>query len=156
MSRRNWRVWRPTSLQEAVEGCVQYAQHRDPRLNVERIADLVGESKWNIYKWIQTGGIPAKKIPGFELACGRCYITEYLATSARKIVIDMPTGRMPDDSDVHALQQSCTDAIGALLAYAQGKADAANTIDHLTAAMTRLAHERAQVERHAQPELSLS
>ncbi len=154
MNRRNWKVWRPGSLQEAVEGCVQYAQTK--RLSVERIADLVGESRWTIYKWIQTGGIPARKIAGFEHACGRCYITEYLASSARKLVVDIPTGRLPEGSDVHALQQSCTDAIGALLAYAEGKADAADTIDHLTAALTRLAHERAQVERHAQPELDLA
>lgn len=155
MSRRNWKTWRPTSLQEAVEGCVQFAQDNHRR-SVDRLADLVGESKWTLYKWIQSGGIPAKKIAGFELACGRAYITEYLATSARKLVIDLPTGRLPAGSDIHALQESCTAAIGALLRFAEGKADAADTSDHLTAAMTRLAHERAQVERHAQPELSLS
>jgi hypothetical protein len=154
MSRRNWKVWRPTSLQEAVEGCVQFAQEK--RLSVERLADLVGESRWTIYKWIQTGSIPARKIAGFEHACGRCYVTEYLATSARKLLIDMPTGRLATGSDVHALQQSFTDAIGALLAFAQGKAEAPETLDHLTAAMTRLAQERAQVEHHAQPELDLS
>ncbi|MBN8714391.1 MAG: hypothetical protein J0H50_10540 [Xanthomonadales bacterium] len=134
---------------------MKFAQEND-RSSVERIGDLVGESKWTIYKWIESGSIPAKKIAGFELACGRCYITEYLATSARKLVIDMPTGRLPLGSDIHALQESCTAAIGALLRFAEGKADAADTADHLTAAMTRLAHERAQVERHAQPELPLS
>jgi len=155
MNRRHWKTWRPTSLQEAVEGCVQFAQDNHRR-TVDRIADLVGESKWTVYKWIQSGSIPAKKIAGFELACDRAYITEYLATSARKLVIDMPTGRLPLGSDIHALQESCTAAIGALLRFAEGKADAADTADHLTAAMTRLAHERAQVERHAQPELTLS
>lgn len=155
--KRNWKVWRPTSLQEAVEGCVQYAQAHDVRTSVERIADLVGESKWTIYKWMESGAIPAKKIPGFELACGgRCYVTEYLALSAHKLVIDMPSGRLPIGHDVHALQEACTQAIGALLAYSQERLDAAQTIDSLTAAMTRLAHERAQVERAAQPELALS
>jgi hypothetical protein len=154
--KRNWKVWRPTSLQEAVEGCVQYAIVHDPRLGVERIGDLVGESKWTLYKWMETGAIPARKIPGFELACGRTYITEYLALSAHKLVVDMPTGRLPIGHDVHALQEACTQAIGALLAYSQERRDAQQTIDSLTAAMTRLAHERAQVERHAQPELALS
>lgn len=155
MSRRHWKTWRPTSLQEAVEGCVQFAQE-NARLSVDRIADLVGESKWTLYKWIQTGAIPARKIPGFEHACGRCYITEYLASSARKLIVDLPIGRLPAGSDIHALQESCTAAIGALLAFAEGRMSAAATSDHLTAAMTRLAHERAQVERHAQPELELS
>ncbi|MGN6229160.1 MAG: hypothetical protein ACTHNM_17175 [Dyella sp.] len=156
MSRRVWKHWRPTSLQEAVEGCVDYARDRDPRLNVERIADLVGETKWVIYKWIEKGAIPAVKIAGFEHACGCAYITEYLATSARKLVINIPTGRLPTGSDVHALQEACTNAVGALLRFAEGKSNAADTADLLTAAITRLAHERAQVERHAQPELHLS
>lgn len=156
MSRRNWRVWRPTSLQEAVEGCVDFAKEHGPRMSVERVADLVGESKWTIYKWIEQGSIPAKKIAGFEHACGACYVTEYLASSARKLVIDLPTGRLPTSRDIHAVQEACTAATGALLRFAEGKASAAETIDHLTAAMTLLAHERAQVERVAQPELSLS
>lgn len=154
--KRNWKVWRPTSLQEAVEGCVQFAIVRDPRLGVERIGDLVGESKWTLYKWMETGAIPARKIPGFELACGAYYVTEYLALSAHKLVVDMPSGRLPAGQDVHALQQACNEAIGALLAYSQQKLDAAQTIDSLTAAMTHLAHQRAQVERAAQPELALS
>lgn len=154
MNRRNWKHWRPTSLQEAVEGCVQFAQEKRNQ-SVDRIADLVGESKWTIYKWMQKGSIPALKIAGFEHASGCTYISEYLALSAHKLVIDMPTGRLPVGSDIHALQEACTAAIGALLRFAEGKADAADTSDHLTAAMTRLAHERAQVERCAQPELHL-
>ncbi|MEW5833630.1 MAG: hypothetical protein AB1832_01080 [Pseudomonadota bacterium] len=155
MTRRNWKHWRPTSLQEAVEGCVLYAQDK-AHASVERIADLVGESRWTVYKWMQKGSIPAVKIAGFEHACGCAYVTEYLATSARKLVVDLPTGRLPTGSDVHALQAACNDAVGALLRFAEGKTTAADTADLLTAAMTRLAHERAQVERHAQPELSLS
>lgn len=154
MSRRNWKVWRPASLQEAVEACVLYAQAHG-RLSVDRIADLVGESKWTVYKWMQQGSIPARKIAGFELACGATYITEYLATSARKLVIDLPTGRLPGSADIHAVQDACNAAVGALLAFAKGAVDAPSTIDHLTAAMRLLAHERAQVERHAQPELDL-
>lgn len=156
MRARNWKVWRPGDLQSAVEGCVLFAQHHDPRASVERIADLVGEGKWTVYKWMQQGSIPARKIAGFEHACGVHYVTEYLASSARKLVIDLPTGRLPASSDIHALQQTCTDAVGALLRFAEGRSDADETTDYLTAAIARLAHERAQVERHAQPELSLS
>lgn len=155
MSRRNWKTWRPSSLRQAVEGCVEYAQSVK-RMSVDQIGELVGESNWTVYKWMQKGGIPARKIAGFEHACGCHYITEYLATSARKLVVDLPTGRLPSGSDVHALQESCTNAVGALLRFAEGKSTAADTADALTAAMTRLAHERAQVERHAQPELNLS
>lgn len=155
MTRRAWKSWRPASLQEAVEGCLHFAQDTR-RMSVDRAADLVGESKWTLYKWMQTGAIPAKKIPGFEHACGRAFITEYLAASAHKLLVDLPSGRLPADSDVHALHEACTAAIGALLGYAQGRVDATATSDALTAAMVHLAHERSQVERHAQPELALS
>lgn len=155
MSRRNWKTYRPTSLQEAVEACVQYALDHKPQLSIERLSDLVGESKWVIYKWMEQGAIPARKIPGFEFACGRPFITEYLAAGAHKLVVDLPTGRLPCGHDIHALQESCTAAVGALLAYAKGKCGAEETADALTAAMVRLAHERAQVERQPQPELEL-
>ncbi|URX63273.1 hypothetical protein KR767_04170 [Luteibacter anthropi] len=142
-------------MQEAVEACVAFAQEKH-RLSVERIADLVGETKWTVYKWMEQGSVPARKIAGLEHACGRAFITQYLATSARKLLVDLPTGRMPTQSDIHAVQQACNTAIGALLAFAQGDATATDTADHLTAAMSLLAHERAQVQRHDQPELDLS
>lgn len=154
MSTRNWKTWRPRSLQEAVEGCVQYAATR--RLSVERIADLCGESRWTIYKWMESGNVPARKIAGFEFACGRAYVTGYLAATAGKIIIDIPRGRVPAQQDIHALQESCTRAVGALLAFAAGRQSAAETSDALTAAIVRLAHERAQVDASAQPELELT
>lgn len=152
---RAGRLYRPACLQDAVEACVLYAQqHR--RMSVDRIADLVGESRWTVYKWIQTGSIPSKKIPGFEHACGAFYVTQYLAAAARKIVIDMPTGRAVGASDIHAVQDACNAAIGALIAFGAGKTEARETIDAITVAIERLAFERANVERSDQPELPLS
>ncbi|HET8898769.1 MAG TPA: hypothetical protein VFN09_08380 [Rhodanobacteraceae bacterium] len=153
MTARNWRVWRPASLQEAVEGCVQFAASK--RVNVERLADLVGESKWTIYKWMESGNIPARKIAGLEHACGRAYITDYLAASASKIVIDIPTGRGPAQHDIHALQAACTAAVGAVLEFAAGRKSAPETCDYLTTAIGHLAQERAHIETHHQPELDL-
>ena len=155
MPTRNWRVWRPTGLQEAVAGCVQFAQERLGK-SVEQIADLVAESPWTVYKWMATGNIPARKIAGFEYACGATYISGYLAASSHKLVIDLPTGRIPTAADINLTQAVCTDAIAALIAFAEGKKAAGETIDFLTAAIQRLATERAHVERHDQPELPLS
>jgi len=155
MKPRNWKVWRPQTLQEAVEGCVSYAQH-NARKSVDQIADLVAENGGTIYKWMATGNIPARKIAGFEHACGASYVSGYLAASSRKLVIDLPTGRMPSSADLHGLQEACTAAVGAVIAYAQGKKAADETIDFLTAAIHRLAVERAHVERQSQPELPLS
>lgn len=54
-----------------------------------------------------------------------------------------------------ALQASCAAAVQALIEFSAGRANVAITYDALTAAMTSLAHERAQVERHDQPQLEL-
>lgn len=155
MRKRNWNSWQPACLQEAVEGCLGFALDKHRR-SVDQVADLVGESKWTLYKWVQSGGIPARKIAGFEHACGTCYVTRYLAASARKLLIDVPTGRMASPSDIAALQAACNSAIGALIAYASGRSSSADTTTAITAAMTALASERAQVQHHTQPELDLS
>lgn len=142
-------------MQDAVEACVLYAQ-RARRMSVDQIADLVGESRWTVYKWMQTGNVPSRKIPGFEHACGAYYVTHYLAAAARKVVIDIPTGRQANAGDIHAVQEACTSAISALIAFGQGKADAPQTLDALTVALERLAFERENVARADQPELPLS
>lgn len=152
---RNWSRWRPTSLQEAVEGCLRYAQDRH-RLSVERLADLVGESKWTIYKWVESGSIPARKIAGFEAHCRCCFITFYLAASARRMLVEIPTGRIAQTQDVQKLQQTCHEAIGSLMAFAAGRVDRDTTISALTVAIEQLAAERAHVETTNQPELPLS
>lgn len=154
MRKRAWNRWQPTCLAEAVEGCLGYALHRHNR-SVEQVADLVGESKWTLYKWVQAGGIPARKIAGFEHACGTHYVTRYLAASAHLLAVPMPTGRRAGPADIAALQAACNSAIGALIDFAAERASAEDTHAALTAAMTALAHERAQVERHNQPELEL-
>lgn len=155
MRKRAWSTWQPTSLQEAVEGCLGFALDKHRR-TVDEVADLVGEGKWTVYKWVQSGGIPARKIAGFEHACGVCYVTRYLASSARKLLVDIPAGRRAAPSDIAALQASCNSAIGALIEFAAGRANATDTHASLTAAMTALAQERAHVERHDQPELDLA
>ncbi len=155
MRKRVWSRWQPNCLPEAVEGCLGFALHQHRR-SVERVADLVGESKWTLYKWVQTGAIPARKIAGFELACGCHFVTRYLAAGAHKLLVDLPTGRRSGPSDIAALQAACNTAIGALIDFAAERTTAADTLTALTAAMTALAFERAQVERHDQPELDLS
>lgn len=154
MRRRNWKSWQPSSLQEAVEGCVGFAQDKHQR-SVDRLADLVGESKWTIYKWIEQGSIPSKKIPGFEYACGCYYVTAYLAAAAHKLLIDIPSGRPSDAGQIHAVQEACTNAVGALIAFADQKSTAEQTLACLQRAIELLAFERANVTRHQQPELDL-
>lgn len=156
MTRRNWKGYRPTSLQDAIEACVDYARERH-QMSIDRIADDMGiASKWTLYKYIESASIPARLIRPFEVACRCCFVTQHLAASARKLVIDLPIGRKATPADIHAAQVACNSAIGALLMFATGKTQAAPTIAAVTDALERLARERAEVERHTQPELELS
>lgn len=155
LRRRDWRRWRPTSLQEAVEGCVQYGQQHK-RMTVDLIGELVSETRWTVYKWIQSGAIPARKIAGFESACGANFITHHLAACARKLVIDMPTGRVSGPRDINTLQQLLTTTVADLIAFADGKATSEQVHAQLTVALERLAFERANVVIHKQPELPLA
>jgi hypothetical protein len=156
MAKRNWKTYRPTSLQDAIEACVEYARERH-QMSIDRIADQVGiPSKWTLYKYIESAGIPARLIHPFENACRCTFITQHLAAAARKLLVDIPTGRKATPADIHAVQNACNVAIGALLAFGAGRMDADAAIAATTDAIEHLAVERAQVERHAQPELLLT
>jgi hypothetical protein len=156
MHKRNWKAFRPTSLQGAIEACTLFAYEKHNR-GIDRIADLMGlPSKWGLYKWIEAASIPACRIRAFEHACGATYVTQYLAISARKLLIDFPTGRTAGISDLNAVNAACTHAVTALLDFADGKRSADETHTALTHAIEQLAFERANVERHTQPELALA
>ena len=103
MSRRNWKRIQPTSLRHALELCKEHARERLNR-SVERIADEMGiTDHWTVYKWLQTGRIPANLIRPFESACGIDYVTRWIAASAGKMLVDIPTGRRLEGTDVVAL-----------------------------------------------------
>jgi len=152
MKRRFDKRVRPTSLRHALELCKQYADSRFNR-SVDNISDLIGlADKFRIYKWIQSGSIPANMIRPYEHACGADYVTQYLAHSDHKLLIDIPVGRNTTCSDTHALQSSFNDALGALLKFTNGSASADKTIAMITAHMEELAWHRGNVEKTQQPE----
>lgn len=155
MTRRNWKRFTATSLQEAVEACIEFAR-QNSNLSVERIADRMGlQSKWALYKWTESGSMPVRMVRAFEHACGADFVTRYLGASAHLLVIAMPNGRCAASADIHALQAACTDAVGALIEFTSGKRSPEETMSALTLAMEALAIERGHVERHHQPELPL-
>lgn len=155
MTRRNWKRFAATSLQEAIEACIEFARQQH-NLGVDRIADRMGlPSKWSLYKWTENGAMPVRMVRAFEHACGGDFVTRYLCASAHLLAVQMPTGRCAATHDIHALQGACTDAVGALIEFTAGKRSADETLSALTLAMEALAAERGHVERHQQPELPL-
>lgn len=155
MTRRSWKNRQPASLRQAMEWCLEHARERLNR-SVDRVAELMGlSSRWIIYKWLESGRLPAILIRPFEEACGITYVTRFIGHSAHKLLIDIPTGRKATGKDINTLQASCTEVVSSLLAFYEGKTGTEETLAALYTAMEELAYQQRTVEKHQQPELEL-
>lgn len=153
--KRNWKRVRPTSLLQAMEMCTDYARETK-NASVQRIAEFMGEKTHHtIYKYLESGSMPLVKLRAFENVCGVNFVTRWLAMSAGLLVIDIPTGRSADSSDVMALQETLNDAVGSLLGFYSGKTPAEEVLARITAGMEGLAFHRENVRKYDQPELDL-
>lgn len=154
MTRRNWKRVRPSSMVEALRLCKEYAQDKK-NLSIERLADRMGTSHDSLYKWLATGRLPAILIPTYEHACGCHFVSEWLASSVGKLVIDMPTGRTATQADMVELNSCFAAALQLLTDFyaAPGKAGAAETLAALTNHLQQVAWHHANVGQHANPEL---
>ena len=145
----------PQSLQQALEACLNHARTKH-RQSIERIAADMGlANHWNLYKWVESGRLPAVLIRPFELACRCNYVTRFLAHASHHLVIDIPTGKLPALNDLQTLQIASNEAMGALINFASGKIDAAVVIDTVTEALEHFAYQRENVRHAQQPELEL-
>lgn len=155
MAKRNWKRAVPRSLRHGMELNLEYAKDRK-NLSVDRIADLMGlSSKWTLYKWLENARMPINLVRPFEHACGCSFMTQYLATSDHKLLIDMPSSKPAIDTDLLALQTGFNEAVNVLASFYKGDADATDALTELTRHMTDMAAHRARVERVAEPELEL-
>jgi hypothetical protein len=145
----------PTNLRHAMELCLKDARRKHNR-SVERVADLMGVANhWSLYKWMESGRLPAILIRPFEHACGAHYVTEYLATSAHRLLVEIPSGRPVADGDLVVLQLGVSEAVALLARFHRGEAEAGETIGALTRVMADLAGHRENVAKSMAPELAL-
>jgi hypothetical protein len=157
MTGRNWKRVRAGSLIEALRLCKEFAAERR-NLSVERIADRMGATHDALYKWLATGRMPAILIPAYEHACGRHYASEWLAASAGRLVIDIPTGRGHATDDLMAVNSSCAEALRLLTAFyaAPAESSAQNTLAALRAHLEQVAYHHHNVARYSEPELEFT
>lgn len=138
-----------------MELCVEYALQKK-NLSVERIAELMGEaSHWTLYKWMESGRMPAVKIRPFEHACGIGLVTEYLAHSANKLILPMPSGRQAEHREINELGLFMNQTVQLLYKHQEGETSADETVSAITKLMESLAYQRGNVEKEQQPELGL-
>lgn len=154
MARRNWKRVRPTSAVEALRLCKDYALEKH-NLSVERIAELIGASTDNLYKWLATGRMPLLVVPTYELACRCNFASAWLAASGGKLVVDMPTGRKAETADLMSVNSSCAAALQLLTAFYADptSTDTEATLSALRALMEQVAYHHHNVERFEAPEL---
>lgn len=145
----------PKSLPQAMEMCLEHALTQHNR-SVDQIADLMGlPNKWSIYKWVSNGRIPTILIRPFEHACDAHFITEYLAASARKLLIDMPRGLKPSEGEINDLQANFAQAFGLLIRCYDGDANVDETLAALNSVLRGIAWHDKNVRKQFAPELGL-
>ncbi len=155
MTPRQWKRVQPGTLRDALKLCQQHAKERR-NLSIERIAALMGmEDHWVLYKWVANGRMPAVLIPAYEAACGINLVSRWLAASAGKVLIEVPTGRTSGAQDIQQLQSVLHEATGALMAFYADDQEASATLAAIQAGLEELAWHRGNVQQHAQPQLDL-
>ncbi len=145
----------PTSLRAAFEADKVHAIRKE-RLSVERLADLMAVTPATLYKWLETDAMPINRLSAWQHLTGSDAVVRYLAAAAHKAVIDLPFGRRAHPTDVHVLQTTLNDAVGALLAFLSGDLDRDATLASLGAGLEALAWHRENVGKDDQPELELN
>ena len=130
------------SLQDAFDLCQEFAKERYNR-GPKRIAHLMGVKDWVLYKWLKQQTMPTNRIEQFEVICGCNYVTQWLAISGQKLLIDIPATATDTSRDLLRLQLAMNKAAGALI---EGN-DPAEIMAAITAAMEQLAWHREQLEQ---------
>ncbi|PIP98522.1 MAG: hypothetical protein COW76_20385 [Shewanella sp. CG18_big_fil_WC_8_21_14_2_50_42_11] len=153
MSYVNWKKAKATSLQEAFWLVKEYGKARR-NLSVARTAELMGlDDESLLYKWMKNGSMPVQKLHSFEYVCGANFVSEYLASSDNKLLIDIPIGKPLRDVSVIEMQGAFNDAMSLLIKFASGNASTDETVAALTRSMSDLAYHRENVLKVEAPEL---
>lgn len=156
MARQNWKRVRPRSITHAMQLCKDYAREKH-NLGIDRIADgMTVTSVDTLYKWMGSGRMPANMVRAFENTCRCDFVTQYIATSAHKLLIDIPSSKPAAQEDLLALHSSFNHAVEVLAKFYKGEAETADALGELTRHMSEMAAHRVKVENVSSPELDFS
>lgn len=152
---RHWKRLQPTSLRHAMELCKDHARERLNK-GMERIADDMGVADhYALYKWLQSGRMPANLVRPFELACGINFVTRWYAASEGFLLVDMPKGTQATPADMVELNTGFASALQLLKDFYQ-QGDQANptaTLEALRNHLEQVAYHQRNVATYATPEL---
>lgn len=152
---RQWKRLQPTSLRHAMELCKDHARERLNK-GMERIADDMGVADhYALYKWLQSGRMPANLVRPFELACGINFVTRWFAASEGYLLVSLPTGKQASAADMVELNTGFASALQLLTDFYKGgeKADPTATLEALRNHLEQVADHHGNVAAYATPEL---
>lgn len=101
--------------------------------------------------------MPSNLIRPFEHACGIELMTQYIATSAHKLLVNVPSGRASSAEDINELQASFSEAVSLLIGFykTQNNSQLNTTLAALNSVMSEIAYHRENVSKVSSPELEL-
>lgn len=152
---RQWKRLQPTSLRHAMELCKDHARERLNK-SMERIADDMGVSDhYALYKWLQSGRMPANLVRPFELACGINFVTRWFAASEGYLLVTIPKGSQASPADMVELNSGFATALQLLDDFYKGgdKACPEATLQALRTHLEQVAYHQGNVAAYATPEL---
>lgn len=150
---RHWKRLRPISSSHAMELDVEYKRAHDPQFSMQRLADALGQNNTSVvYKWMSSGRLPLVLIPAWSSYCGANYISEYLALSCHKLLVDIPTGRNASSKELHQLSITSNETMGLLMKFYEGESNADDTLGAITNLMSSLSWHHKNIEKNEQPE----
>ncbi len=155
MSTQFWNKYTPNDIPQALQSSVDYGRE-NKNLSVQRVADLIGVNSQNtLYGWLASGRMPLVLVPAFENATGINLVTRFLAHGQDKLLVDMPTGRRPENRELTSLVINANQTFGQLMGFFDGSVDAKTVTAALDGLMADLSAQRKNIESFDQPELLL-
>lgn len=153
MKRKNWAAIRPRNLTHAMELSMEHALAKYNR-STDSVAALAGINSVNtFYKYLATGGLPARLIKPFENACGIDYVSRWLVESSGKMVIDMPRGKKCGAADIQALQAAYHATVGEVMKFYQELTEVDDVLAAIQVALEQTSWHKGNIEKYRQPEL---
>jgi len=154
MRNKRWKSVRPTSLNEALELCVEFAgENRRP---IKVLADLMGVELKTLYRWLSDTSMPLNRIRQFETFCGIALISEYLCLAqGDKVVVAIPAGKKADVMELSDVQITFSEAMTLLARFYQRGEGLDETVTALSCTLSQVAYQRCNVLKAGSPELDL-
>jgi len=154
MTKTNWNRIIPHSLVQALELTREHGKEKR-QLSVQRLADHLGSGDSSVYKWLGCATLPVNKLIALEQACGKNYVTQYLAHSQGFLLVKAPTGRKAENKELTDMQVFMTQVSALLINSYHGHQDVQQTLDGIKKLMEDLAFHQRNIEKLDEPQMSL-